>query len=476
MNLVTTKALVAILFALVRFICGTLPIQIYAFLKYWHKEEVEGAAFINDKRLRQVNCNLALLQSFSGGVLFATCFLHMMPGVYECVIELRKYGDIVTKFPYSQLIISVGFFVVYFIEEISYWLLNITNEEFCPKKVFKNSATISPQIISRLPSRTNGFLIERKLSNQAKEFYLEERKPPPVMFIEEQLPNCVNVFNEEDVEYNNHKNGFSSDKNEFGSDKNDSDKNELDCDKNGFGDDKNGFVGDKNGYGGDRNGIGEDKSGLRTISGYLEEDKKPPSRRSFMITNHDEDEEMDIPHLTEENEMEEPIKELEKIIDFSNKTRHQILRCILIVLAISSHAVIEGLAIGLQKSTSDIWYLFTAVSIHSAAILFTISLELLIAHARIRTILVQVFLLSITSPLGVLTGLIITLTTDMNTHAKSVAIVFLEGFSTGAILYITFFEVLKKEKERRVYTLQRAIFIMSGFILMAVLEYAEVYH
>lgn len=67
-------------------------------------------------------------------------------------------------------------------------------------------------------------------------------------------------------------------------------------------------------------------------------------------------------------------------------------------------------------------------------------------------------------------GITISLTTEMHTSAKSFAIVFLEGLSAGTILYITFFEVLSREKERRVYILKRAVCLGIGFSLMAGLE------
>jgi hypothetical protein len=63
----------------------------------------------------------------------------------------------------------------------------------------------------------------------------------------------------------------------------------------------------------------------------------------------------------------------------------------------------------------------------------------------------------------------------MNTQAKSTAVVLLEGLSAGTILYITFFEVLNREKERRAYTFRRAVCILGGFGLMAVLQCAEMY-
>ncbi|KAI4467494.1 zinc/iron transporter [Holotrichia oblita] len=169
----------------------------------------------------------------------------------------------------------------------------------------------------------------------------------------------------------------------------------------------------------------------------------------------------------------EQVKELEKLMERQEKDQQQILRCCLVVVALSLHAFFEGLAIGLQLSISNIWYLFTAISIHSATILFCIGLELLIARTKASVIIFNIVILSVTSPFGVLLGLVITLYADMNTTAKSLAVVLLEGLSAGTILYITFFEVLNREKARRVIILTRACFILGGFTLMAILEYVE---
>lgn len=158
------------------------------------------------------------------------------------------------------------------------------------------------------------------------------------------------------------------------------------------------------------------------------------------------------------------------------KSIQQVMRFVLVVLALALHAVFEGLAIGIQRSAANIWYLFVAVTVHSITILFCVGLELLLAKTSFRTIYIQMFALAMASPVGVILGLIITVTSDMNTAAKSTAAVVLEGFSAGNIVYITFFEILNREKQRRVYRIRRGICIIAGFSLMAVLEYIQTSH
>lgn len=81
--------------------------------------------------------------------------------------------------------------------------------------------------------------------------------------------------------------------------------------------------------------------------------------------------------------------------------------------------------------------------------------------------------LAIASPTGIVLGLLVTVETSIKTFTMSIVTVILEGLSAGTILYITFFEVLNREKERRVYRLRRGLCIVGGFMLMALLQYSE---
>ncbi|KAK4885479.1 hypothetical protein RN001_001750 [Aquatica leii] len=360
MDIVTTKVLVAGLFGLIRFVFGVLPIFLCMCLKVSRNEN--GKRTVNEIKRKRLDCCVALVQSFGGGVLFATCFLHMIPEVYFSVEELRNHDMLKADYPYSQLLVSLGFFLIYVIEEISQWLLSKMPKKPCKEN--KRSTTTAPII-----TKDNKIVPELKQSEK----------------------NNVCISNNSSI------------------------NEEVQTDN---------------------------LTKLNNVSTELELS----------------------PEINAE--LEEIIEDL--------KTQQQILRCIFIVLALSFHAIFEGLAIGLQHSTANIWYLFTAVSIHSATILFCIGLEIFLAGTSTRTILIHMFLLAVTSPLGVIVGLTISLTMEMHTNVKSFAVVLLEGLSAGTILFITFFEVLNREKERRNYILKRFICLCIGFIMMALLECIKV--
>lgn len=384
MDLISTKILVAILFGFLRFFFGILPVKLYKILLRWEGED-DSHHFINKKRHNQVTCTLALCQSFGGGVLFATCFLHMMPEVYKSVEALKEFGNLTTDYPLSQLTISLGFFLVYFVEEFSHWFVTKVPENFCEKKESKSTRSVS-SITNKIAPETL-FIIDNAVYNEKQK----------------ELENCNNEYHEKQEEM-------------------------------------------------ERQAI-DNAENYSINTEVMKENEKNQSL-----------------NLDEELEQVTPVEE---VMIKEVKSKQQIVRYLLVVLALSLHALFEGLAIGLQTSIANIWYLFIAVSIHSATILFYISLELILAKTEIRRIVTHVAILSFTSPLGVFMGLLITQTSNMNTQAKSTAVVLLEGLSAGTLLYITFFEVLNREKDRRAFIIKRAVCILAGFVLMAVLQCVE---
>ncbi|XP_060536551.1 uncharacterized protein LOC132708310 [Cylas formicarius] len=289
MDLITTKIMVAVLFALTRFVFGVLPTKLQ---KYFKRVQNDGLDYTT-----------VLCQSIGGGILFATCFLHIMKRLFFCVEDLKRYSGIKSQYPWAQLALGIGFFSVYFLEEWAHWAIEKASEE--------ENSDVYP---------------------------LEER----------------------------------------------------------------------------------------------------------------------------------PKKNAAKI-----KKRQRLMRWMLTVTAISSHSLLEGLSIGLQKNLAEIWYLFIAVSCHLASFSFCLGLELLLAETKVPFVVLQMALLATINPLGILLGLLVTIETPAKTMTRSIVTTLLEGFSTGTILYVTFFEVLNREKERRVYVLPRSASILGGFVVVAVLEYGE---
>ncbi|CAG9860968.1 unnamed protein product [Phyllotreta striolata] len=108
-----------------------------------------------------------------------------------------------------------------------------------------------------------------------------------------------------------------------------------------------------------------------------------------------------------------------------------IIRGLLVVLGISVHELFEGLAIGLESSPSNVWYMFGAVSAHKLVIAFCIGIELVTSGLKTIYIVMYMFLFAIVNPIGIGTGIIISNNSDSFTNLVSVI---LQGLATGTLI------------------------------------------
>merc|ERR1719402_131060 len=76
------------------------------------------------------------------------------------------------------------------------------------------------------------------------------------------------------------------------------------------------------------------------------------------------------------------------------------LRGFLVVLAISLHAVFEGIAMGLTNNTRSVWLLFIAISAHKYVISFCISLQFVTSGLRTSISIIYFATFALISPVG----------------------------------------------------------------------------
>ncbi|XP_075238594.1 zinc transporter ZIP1-like [Lycorma delicatula] len=144
------------------------------------------------------------------------------------------------------------------------------------------------------------------------------------------------------------------------------------------------------------------------------------------------------------------------------------VRSLLVVLALSFHSFIEGLAIGLEESSTDVWFLFLAVALHEGVILFSVGLDLVTSNVPLAQTIIYISVLALVSPAGILLGLLLT-GSELNSHSISIAVV--QGLAAGTILYVTFFEVLTRERYERCSSGLLAVLItLLGFLFMLALQ------
>lgn len=148
------------------------------------------------------------------------------------------------------------------------------------------------------------------------------------------------------------------------------------------------------------------------------------------------------------------------------------LRSLLAVVALSFHAVFEGLAVGLEQSVSNVWYLLVAVATHKLVITFCVGVELLSARTRLSLVLVYMGVFSAVTPVGVGFGLLLGGNGEAATSAGVVPVV-LQAMAAGTLLYVVFFEVLQRERASDKSGLLQLVAIVTGFLLMMALNYAS---
>lgn len=146
------------------------------------------------------------------------------------------------------------------------------------------------------------------------------------------------------------------------------------------------------------------------------------------------------------------------------------LRSLLIVLALSIHELFEGLAVGLETTAATVWYMFAAVSAHKLVLAFCIGLELLANQTKRTLMICYVLFFSIVSPIGIGIGILLQNGQLSSTQIQLVSLV-LQGFASGTLLYVIFFEILQKDR----IGLKQFVVIITGFMLMIGLQFVGEY-
>lgn len=150
-------------------------------------------------------------------------------------------------------------------------------------------------------------------------------------------------------------------------------------------------------------------------------------------------------------------------------TQNTSVQGLLTVLALSFHAIFEGLAVGLEPSISSVVYLAAAIATHKLVISFCVGMELYVASASTRTTLGYLSIFSMVTPIGIAVGLALGhFKNDSENLGPTPTI--LQGMAAGTLLYVVFFEVLARERANEKSGLLQLLAIIVGFTLMLGLQ------
>jgi solute carrier family 39 (zinc transporter), member 1/2/3 len=144
--------------------------------------------------------------------------------------------------------------------------------------------------------------------------------------------------------------------------------------------------------------------------------------------------------------------------------------------ALSVHSCIEGLAIGIQDTTSKVMILFVAVVSHKFVVGFCLGVELSVS-AGLKFIhhFAAIFVFSAGSVLGIAIGMGLV---DLSSVNDSKLLPIMQGIAGGTLLYVCLCEVLPREKARwhqnrvnRAAGLAQLLAFILGFTVMTLLNH-----
>ncbi|XP_068208699.1 zinc transporter ZIP1-like [Palaemon carinicauda] len=143
----------------------------------------------------------------------------------------------------------------------------------------------------------------------------------------------------------------------------------------------------------------------------------------------------------------------------------------IVIIALSFHGLMEGMSVGLESDSQDVWVLFGALSAHKIFLSFSMSMEMLEVGVTMKPFLLSMTIFSLASPVGGLIGaLISSYTAELETSAGVLVPAILQAISAGTILYVTFCEVLERERGKEGNGHLKLFALALGFSVMAALE------
>ncbi|XP_017777781.1 PREDICTED: zinc transporter ZIP3 [Nicrophorus vespilloides] len=152
------------------------------------------------------------------------------------------------------------------------------------------------------------------------------------------------------------------------------------------------------------------------------------------------------------------------------------VNCFGLLAALSIHAVLEGLAVGLEVSPSQVFLLFGAIASHKLVVGFCLGVELasIQDNSALRHF-IAIVIFSCGTPLGITVGMSIA---NIPKHIIEYLLPILQCLAGGTLLYVSVSEVLPRERARwhqqtgnRKAGIVQFLSVLTGFVIMTVLTH-----
>ena len=144
------------------------------------------------------------------------------------------------------------------------------------------------------------------------------------------------------------------------------------------------------------------------------------------------------------------------------------VRSFLLLVAMSCHKMFEGLAVGLQDSSTAVWNLFLAIIIHECIIAFSLGIQFAENIQHVRRAVLFVIIFALMTPVGAAIGTAMTEGAAGNPGVNAASAI-LQAVSTGVFLYVTFFEVLGREVGSD-HNIVKVLLVLLGYGVIALVQ------
>ncbi|KJH44247.1 metal cation transporter, ZIP family [Dictyocaulus viviparus] len=152
--------------------------------------------------------------------------------------------------------------------------------------------------------------------------------------------------------------------------------------------------------------------------------------------------------------------------------KNSVLGAMLLVLALSLHALFEGLSLAVISDASKLLEVFVALALHKSIIGFSFGVRLVQSGFSTPWIALSSFSFSIQILIGGLGGMeIMTILSGGDRKAAALVSSILQGIACGTFLYITTFEVIPHEFDKDTNRLFKLSCLFAGVAVIVFLLY-----
>uniref|UniRef100_A0A1I8C1Z4 Uncharacterized protein n=1 Tax=Meloidogyne hapla TaxID=6305 RepID=A0A1I8C1Z4_MELHA len=146
---------------------------------------------------------------------------------------------------------------------------------------------------------------------------------------------------------------------------------------------------------------------------------------------------------------------------------HSIFRILLMVFALSLHAVFEGLSVGMMTDVNLLLQIFFALLIHKTIVGFSLGLRLVQSRLHSSTVVLCCALFSSQVCIGGFTGMAVL---EILSGSPLIFLIsgILQAAACGTFLYVTAFEILPHELNNDSNIPQKMLSLVLGFALISI--------